>query len=129
MHPYRYPLLLVAITAVVGVSAAHAQGIEDAAKAVAAATGATDKWFGPTAGPAPATNQSIVCVEYLAQDITAAMWCKGTTEGAAKLSWKSTTIDGQGTADGIRRALQQAIALKPNGIVLASVDAQSKSGC
>ena len=39
-----------------------------------------------------------------------------------------SVIDGQGTADGIRRALQQAIALQPNGIVLASVDAQSNVG-
>jgi ribose transport system substrate-binding protein len=72
--------------------------------------------------------QSVVCVEYLAQDITAATWCRGVTEGAAKLGWKATTIDGQGTADGQRRALQQAIALQPNGIVLASVDAQSNIG-
>jgi ribose transport system substrate-binding protein len=101
---------------------------QDAASVVAQATGPTDKWYGPTSSPAPAAGQSVVCVEYLAQDITAAIWCRGTSEGAAKLGWKSTTIDGQGTADGIRKALQQAIALKPNGIVLASVDAQSNIG-
>ena len=92
------------------------------------ATGPTDQWYGPTSSPKPPANQSVVCVEYLAQDITSATWCRGVTEAADKLGWKSNVIDGQGTADGIRRALQQAIALQPNGIVLASVDAQSNVG-
>ena len=95
---------------------------------VAAATGPTDQWYGPTFSPKPPANQTVVCVEYLAQDITAAYWCRGVTEASTKLGWKSSVIDGQGTADGIRRAMQQAIALQPNGIVLASVDAQSNVG-
>jgi ribose transport system substrate-binding protein len=112
-----------------GAAAANAQSVVDKAVAtVALAKGPTDKWYGPTASPAPVADQSIVCIEYLAQDITAAKWCKGAVDGAAKLGWKSTTIDGQGNADGQRRALQQAIALKPNGIVLASVDAKSNIG-
>jgi len=132
MHPYKTLSLLAASLAVISlvdVGAARAASSVDAALAtVAAATGPTDQWHGPTTGPAPAANQNVVCVEYLAQDITAATWCRGVTEGAAKLGWKSTVIDGQGTADGLRRALQQAIALQPNGIVLASVDAQSNVG-
>lgn len=115
-----------ALATLLGAGAANAQS--SAADAVTQATGPTDQWHGPTSGPAPVANQSVVCVEYLAQDITAATWCKGTAEGAAKLGWQETTIDGRGSADGIRSALQQAIALKPNGIVLASVDAQSNLG-
>jgi ribose transport system substrate-binding protein len=118
----------IALASLVGASAASAQSAQDATNAVALATGPTDQWHGPTSGPAPVANQSVVCVEYLAQDSTAATWCKGTAEGAAKLGWQETTIDGRGSADGIRSALQQAIALKPNGIVLASVDAQSNLG-
>ena len=90
-----------------GAVTASAQSVVDKAMAtVALAKGPTDKWYGPTTSPAPVADQSIVCIEYLAQDITAAKWCKGAVDGAAKLGWKSTTIDGQGNADGQRRALQ-----------------------
>jgi ribose transport system substrate-binding protein len=120
---------IVAVLAVIGASAARAEDPLATAQAiVAAATGPTDQWYGPTSSPKPPANQSVVCVEYLAQDITSATWCRGVTEAADKLGWKPSVIDGQGTADGIRRALQQAIALQPNGIVLASVDAQSNVG-
>jgi ribose transport system substrate-binding protein len=123
------PAAVVAVIAVTSAGAVHAEDSVAAAQAiVAAATGPTDKWFGPTSSPKPPANQTVVCVEYLAQDITSATWCRGVTEAADKLGWKSSVIDGQGTADGIRRALQQAIALQPNGIVLASVDAQSNVG-
>jgi len=112
-----------------GAATAGAQNVVDKAIAtVELAKGPTDKWYGLTTGTAPIADQSIVCIEYVAQDITAAKWCKGAVDFDAKLDWKSTTIDGQGNADGQRRALQQAIALKPNGIVLASVDARSKIG-
>jgi ribose transport system substrate-binding protein len=121
--------LAVVAGLVAGAAAARADStVDDALATVARATGPTDKWFGPTSSPKPVTGKSIVCVEYLAQDITAATWCRGATEGAAKLGWTSTTIDGRGTADGLRSALQQAIALQPNGIVLASVDAKSNVG-
>src|SRR5260221_5337356 len=132
MERYRNLTVLAAslVTfALVGSRAASAKSpVETALATVALATGPTDKWYGPTSGPAPAKDQNVVCIEYLAQDITAATWCKGVAERAAKLGWKSTTIDGQGTADGQRKALQEAIALKRNGIVLASVDAQSSIG-
>src|SRR5262249_55546516 len=118
----------LALATLAGAGAAQAQNAAEAEKVVSLATGPTDHWYGPTSGPAPASDQSVVCVEYLAQDITAATWCRGVSEGAAKLRGKSTTIGGRGTADGIRAALQQAIALRPNGVVLASVDAQSNIG-
>jgi ribose transport system substrate-binding protein len=120
---------LFAATITLSGGAARAEDPLAAAQAiVAAATGPTDQWYGPTSSPKPLANQTIVCVEYLAQDITSATWCRGVTEASTKLGWKSSVIDGQGTADGIRRAMQQAIALQPNGIVLASVDAQSNVG-
>jgi ribose transport system substrate-binding protein len=131
----RYTIVLTSLaasfaaTALAGLGTASAQTSGEAALAsVARATGPTDHWYGPKTSPTPAAGQSVVCVQYMAQDISSASWCRGVTEGAAKLGWKATVIDGQGTADGQRRALQQAIALQPNGIVLASVDAQSNVG-
>ena len=119
---------LLATMLALAAGAARADQLADAEATVAAATGPTDHWYGPASSPKPLANQTIVCVEYLAQDITASTWCRGVTEASQKLGWKSSVIDGQGTADGIRRAMQQAIALQPNGIVLASVDAQSNVG-
>jgi len=131
MSHYKCSIIVAIVASTfLGMGSAIAQSAVDEAIAAveAATTGGTETWFGPSDGPPPVSGQSIVCVEYLAQDITAATWCRGATEAAERLGWRSTTVDGQGTADGIRRALQQAIALNPNGIVLASVDAQSNIG-
>ncbi len=98
-----------------------------AKQAVADATGPTTAWTGPTSGPKATKGKTIACVMYQGTDITAALWCKGVAEAAKVIGWKSTTFDGQGTADGQRSAFQSAIALKPNGIVLASVDPSSQA--
>lgn len=101
--------------------------VEEAMSAVEAATGPTDEWFGPDSAPAPAEDKLIVCVEYTAQDITATTWCDGTEQAAKAIGWRSTTISSQSTADSNRTALQQAIALNPDGIV-TSLDAASNVG-
>lgn len=99
------------------------------AKAVAAAAvGAQTKWNGPTTGPTSTPGKKIVCVEYLASDVTAVQWCAGASDAAKAIGWKVSVLDGKGTTDGQRAALQQAVALKPDGIVLSSVDGASQKG-
>jgi len=101
--------------------------VDEAKAAVETATGPTDEWFGPDSAPVPTADKLIVCVEYTAQDITATTWCDGAEEGAAAIGWRYTRISSQSTADSNRTALQQAIALNPDGIV-TSLDAASNLG-
>jgi ribose transport system substrate-binding protein len=101
--------------------------VTEAKAAVAAATGPTTKWTGPTSAPMPESGKKIACVMYQGTDITAALWCKGVEEAAKEVGWESTTFDGKGTAGGQRTAFQSAIALNPEGIILASVDPSSQA--
>ncbi len=101
--------------------------VQAAIDAVKSATGPTDQWYGPTSAPAAAKNKSVVCINYYAQDVVGVAWCKGVQEAAAKIGWTEKTIDTQGTPDTWRTGVQQAIALKPDGIVI-SLDAGSVKG-
>ncbi|MDE1995657.1 MAG: substrate-binding domain-containing protein, partial [Rhizobiaceae bacterium] len=47
----------------------------------------------------------------------------GAKEAAAAIGWKFQLIDGQNTASGEAAAFEQAIALKPDGIIIGSLDA------
>ena len=42
------------------------------------------------------------------------------------MGWQFRLIDGQGTTNGQTAAINQAIALKPDGIVLGTIDAASQ---
>jgi ribose transport system substrate-binding protein len=101
--------------------------VAEAKEAVAAAEAPSTEWAGPTTGPKGAEGKSVACIMYNGTDITAAKWCEGVEQAAEALGWKHTTFDGKGTADRQRSALQSAIALKPDGIVLAAVDAKAQA--
>jgi len=84
-------------------------------------------WDGPTAGPRAAAGKSIV---YVAQDMRnggVLGVSEGVQEAAKAIGWKLKIIDGVGTVAGRVAAINQAVALKPDGIVLGSVDAQEEA--
>jgi ribose transport system substrate-binding protein len=118
---------LFAATAVVALAAAGAARADDimaAAKArVAAAIQRAGAWDGPTTGPTATPNKLIV---YVAGDLrnggTSGV-ADGVKEAVAAIGWKLQVIDGQGQVSTRTAALNQAIALKPDGIVVAGFDA------
>jgi ribose transport system substrate-binding protein len=80
-------------------------------------------WNGPTTGPAGLKNKSVV---YISMDQTnegSATVGVGAEEAAKVLGWRFRLLDGMGTPAGMQAAMRQAIALKPNGILLGSVSA------
>ncbi|GHK02340.1 sugar ABC transporter substrate-binding protein [Streptomyces sp. Y2F8-2] len=82
-------------------------------------------WNGPTTGPKAARGRTII---YVAQTMTnpgVAGTANGAREAAKAIGWKFEVIDGGGTPAGIQAALNQAIALKPSGIVLGGFDPKS----
>ena len=84
-------------------------------------------WDGPTAGPAAQPKKTVVYVS-ADQNNGGALGVGRAVEEAAKvIGWSFHLIDGQGTAAGRSAALQQAANLKPNGIILGTVDAKEQA--
>ncbi|MDD2759028.1 MAG: substrate-binding domain-containing protein [Methylomonas sp.] len=80
-------------------------------------------WDGPTTGSIAQPNKMVIYVS-AGQDNGGACGVGRAAEEAAKaIGWSFRIIDGQGTATGRTAALQQAVDLKPDGIVLGTVDA------
>ncbi|MEL0636994.1 substrate-binding domain-containing protein [Marinomonas sp. TI.3.20] len=100
----------------------------DMAKAkVNAATAPYTKWDGPTTGPKATQNKTIV---FLASDMRnggVLGVSKGVEEAAKAIGWKVRVLDGQGTVSGRTSAFNQAIALKPDGIILGGFDVNEQS--
>ena len=95
----------------------------DAAKAkVATATMSQDKWDGPTAGPKAAAGKTIVFVAGDMKNGGIVGVSKGVEEGGKAIGWTVRVIDGQGSVSGRTAALNQALALKPSGIVVGGFD-------
>ncbi|MCG2632473.1 substrate-binding domain-containing protein [Bradyrhizobium sp. WYCCWR 13023] len=84
-------------------------------------------WTGPTTGPAAQKGKSIVYVSADQRNGGALGVADGVQEAASAIGWTVRVLDGQGTVSGRSTALQQAIALKPDGIVLGTVDAKEQA--
>ena len=114
----------VAVLALVAASGARADDIMEAAKArVAAATQRAGKWDGPTTGPTAAAGKTVVYVAGDMRNGGTSGVSDGAKEAAAAIGWTLRIIDGRGEVSTRTAALNQAIALKPDGIVVAGFDA------
>lgn len=110
------------LTAATGV--AYADDVLEAAKErVAAATQKAGAWDGPTSGPKAAEGKSIIYVAGDMRNGGTEGVSRGVTEAAEAIGWNLRIIDGRGEISGRTAALNQAIALKPDGIVLGGFDA------
>lgn len=103
--------------------AARADELADAKARVAAATARVTKWDGPTTGPKAAPGKTII---YIAGDLrnggTEGV-SRGVGEAAKAIGWTLRILDGRGDISARTAAVNQAIALKPDGIVLGGFDA------
>ena len=120
----RSRLALFALAAAVAPATAHADSFVDQAKAIIArATRPVSNWDGPTTGPRAAPHKLIVYVSTDQRNGGARGVGVGAAEAAKVAGWQFRTLDGQGTVSGQDSAMGQAIALKPDGIILGGVDA------
>lgn len=103
----------------IAVQAAHADAYVDEAKAlIAKATAPVKEWDGPTTGPKIEKGKSII---FIASDMKngGVLGVKEGVEEAAKAAgWTVDVLDGAGSVKDQLAALNQAIAKKPNGIVV-----------
>jgi ribose transport system substrate-binding protein len=106
-----------------GVDAAALRSAKDL---VARSTAHVTAWGGPTSGPRAQPGKFIVYTSADQRNGGAQGVGKGVEEACRAIGWRFRLIDGRGTSDGQTEAINEAIALKPDGIVLGTIDAQSQ---
>ena len=84
-------------------------------------------WDGPTSGPAAQPGKTIVYASADQRNGGALGVGLGVEEAAKLLGWDFHLIDGRASVSGRSEALNQAIALQPDGIVLGTIDANEQA--
>lgn len=102
--------------------------LDTAKRKVAAATATVSQWDGPTSGPQAAADKTLVFVASDMRNGGVLGVSKGVEEAVKLLGWKIRMLDGQGSVQARTAAFNQAIALKPDGILLGGFDAREQSG-
>jgi ribose transport system substrate-binding protein len=96
----------------------------DMAKAyIAKVTAIGAPWEGPKTGPVAQGKKVIALVNQDQRNSGGRAVLEFTAEAAKIMGWETRTLDGQGTITGMTAAMNQAIALKPDGIALINIDA------
>lgn len=106
---------------------ALADTVSDAKNYVASVTKPNSPWSGPTGGPKAQAGKTIVYVSADQRNGGALGVSEGVIEAAKAIGWTLRIIDGRGSVSGRSSALQQAIALQPDGIILGTIDANEQS--
>src|SRR3977135_3889969 len=89
---------------------------------VATVTAPGTPWTGPTTGPAAQGKKLIVYVSSDQRNGGPQGAGDGAQEAAKVIGWDLRILDGQGSVQGRLTALNQAIALKPDAVILGDVD-------
>jgi len=117
-------------TAALALASASAGAADDTADYVAKAkqyitkiTSSSTTWTGPTSGPKAQGTKVVVFVSADQRNGGLLGVSKGVAEAAKVIGWEVRVMDGQGSVSGRASALTQAMASKPDGIILGSVDA------
>ena len=94
---------------------------------VATVTAPGTPWTGPTTGPMAQPRKLIVYVSSDQRNGGPQGAGDGAQDAAKAIGWDFRILDGQGSVQGRTTALNQAIALKPDGIILGNVDTQEQA--
>lgn len=127
---YRSAITAACATALLlagGLVQANAGDMADAEAIVGAYSKPNPPWDGPTTGPTAQKGKLIVYVSTDQRNGGARGVGEGVVEAAEKIGWEHRTIDGQGTVSARSSGLTQAIALKPDAIVLGGIDANEQA--
>ena len=118
-------LLFAAST--IGISAAWADAVSDAKAVVAKMSTPNAPWSGPTTGPKAQSGKTIIYVSTDQRNGGARGAGEGVKAAAERIGWTFKESDGQGSIAGRATALEQAIASKPDVIVLGGIDATEQA--
>ena len=125
------PVRLAALGLIIALVPAASVRAEDdlvaTAKAfVQQAAGRADQWTGPTTGPKAQPGKTVIYVSPDLRNGGVKGVADGMAEAARAIGWNFRVIDGRGEVQGRGQALGQAIALRPQGIVLGGFDAKEQ---
>ena len=111
-----------------GVAAAQADDayMTKAKEYIATVTAPVTNWTGPTSGPKAQGKKLVVYVSTDQRNGGAQGAGDGAAEAAKAMGWDFRILDGQGSVPARTSAMTQAIALKPNAIILGGVDAKEQ---
>jgi ribose transport system substrate-binding protein len=84
-------------------------------------------WTGPTTGAKAQGRKLVVYVSSDQRNGGPQGAGDGAQEAAKAIGWDLRILDGQGSVQGRTTALNQAIALKPDGIILGNIDTQEQA--
>jgi ribose transport system substrate-binding protein len=99
---------------------AQTQDIVQYAKAETAKRSKIQKeWYGPTSGPKAISGKKIACINADSKNPIEKLWGDCVAIAAKRIGWEVTIFDGKGTVAGWTTALNQAIALNVDGIVMS----------
>ncbi|MFN8451536.1 MAG: substrate-binding domain-containing protein [Anaerolineae bacterium] len=101
-----------------------AQAIANTAKNTAPIT----EWAGPTSGPTIESGKKVVFVAIDMNNPAVKSWADAVTAAAQSVGWEVTVLDGKGTTDAQLQAMNQAIALQPDGIVTGAIQTDLFAG-
>ncbi|HUZ65627.1 MAG TPA: substrate-binding domain-containing protein [Acetobacteraceae bacterium] len=122
--PAIHQIALGAVLLALPLAPAHAADYVAQAKAfIAKVTAPVNTWADPTTGPRAVPHKLVVYVSTDQRNGGARGVGQGAAQAAKVVGWDFRVLDGQGTVSGQTSAMGQAIALKPNGIILGGVDA------
>jgi ribose transport system substrate-binding protein len=113
----------IATTLLCSLAAAQDSFVAEAKRYTALVSMPNPPWDGPITGPSAQHNKSVIYVSGGQDNGGARGVGQGAAEAAKVIGWNFRLIDGQGTASGRRDALLQAAGLKPDGIILGTIDA------
>lgn len=108
-------------------TAVQADAVSDAKAFMELTAKPNPPWTGPTTGPKAEKGKTIVYVSTDQRNGGARGAGEGVKEAAGKIGWTFRLIDGQGTVSARSSGLNQAIASKPDVIVLGGIDATEQS--
>ena len=129
MRGLRYGLLASAAMAAAGLlgSPAYADAVADAKAFVKILATPGAPWAGPTTGPKAVAGKKIIYVSTDQRNGGAQGAGDGVKEASEKIGWTFSALDGQGSVAARSSALSQAIASKPDVIVLGGIDATEQA--
>jgi ribose transport system substrate-binding protein len=90
---------------------------------IAGAVAPVAVWDGPTTGPKAQPGKTVIYISADQRNGGALGVGNGVVEAGAAIGWTVKIIDGQGSVPQQTSGIGQAIALKPDGIILGTIDA------
>ncbi len=112
-------LTVLALGATLSIASARADEFMDKIKAeVQMFAGPQSDWRGPTSAPPLASGKKIAYLSSNQQNDASREWGTHIANIGKKIGWEVIIIDGRGTPVGWQEGINQAIALKVDGIVM-----------